>query len=197
MTNASVNLSIDRNFMSEKKEQILQSATRMIRGGGYNAFSFREIADEVGIKSSSVHHYFRRKEDLAVVVAERYSDAFLSALGDPLKFEDSESVIFHYSNVIKKAFKSSGKACLCGILSHESPMMPESVAREIASFVDNSIDWLTAALSFESNKRDADALLAKARVIYVAFSGAMAVATLNQDISWIQSVQDYLTNRSQ
>ena len=62
--------------MSEKKDQIIQSATRMIRHGGYNSFSFREIADEVGIKSSSVHHYFRRKEDLAAVVARHYSDAF-------------------------------------------------------------------------------------------------------------------------
>lgn len=179
--------------MSEKREQIIESATRMIRSGGYNAFSFREIADEVGIKSSSVHHYFRRKEDLAIAVAKRYSDAFLNALGDPERFENSKSVIDHYSKIITKAFKSSGKACLCGILSHESPMMPESVTREIASFVDKSIDWLTAALNFKSNRKNSDALLTKARVIYVAFSGAMAVATLKEDVSWIESVQTYLS----
>ena len=183
--------------MSEKREQILQSATRMIRGGGYNAFSFREIADEVGIKSSSVHHYFRRKEDLAVVVAERYSDAFFAALGDPLKFQDSKSVIMHYGTVIRKAFESSGKACLCGILSHESPMMPKPVTTEISLFVDKSVHWLTNALGFESNKKDADKLLAEARVIYVAFSGAMAVATLKQDISWIESVESYLLQQAE
>ena len=181
--------------MSEKREKIIESATRMIRTGGYNAFSFRDIADEVGIKSSSVHHYFRRKEDLAIVVAKRYSDAFLAALGDPARFEDSKWVIDHYSKIITKAFKSSGKACLCGILSHESPMMPASVAREIESFVNKSIDWLTAALSFESDRKNSDALIAKARVIYVAFSGAMAVATLKEDVSWIESVQTYLTKQ--
>ena len=74
--------------MSEKKDQIVQSATRMIRHGGYNSFSFREIADEVGIKSSSVHHYFRRKEDLAAVVARHYSDAFFDALGKAEAFSE-------------------------------------------------------------------------------------------------------------
>ena len=178
--------------MSEKREKIIESATRMIRTGGYNAFSFREIADEVGIKSSSVHHYFRRKEDLAITVAQRYSDAFLNALGDPARFENSKSVIEHYSKIITNAFKSSGKACLCGILSHESPIMPEPVAHEITSFVDKSIDWLTTALRFESDSKDFEALLAEARVIYVAFSGAMAVATLKEDVRWIESVQTYL-----
>jgi len=179
--------------MSEKREKIIESATRMIRTGGYNAFSFREIADEVGIKSSSVHHYFRRKEDLATVVARRYSDAFLAALGDPARFESPKLVIEHYSKIITNAFESSGRACLCGILSHESPMMPAPVVSEIASFVDKSIDWLTTALRFESDNKDANALLAEARVIYVAFSGAMAVATLKEDVQWIESVQTYLT----
>ena len=135
--------------------------------------------------------------DLAVVVAERYSDAFFAALGDPFKYKDSKSVIVHYGAVIRKAFESSGKACLCGILSHESPMMPEPVAAVISSFVDKSIQWLTNAFSFEPSKKDANELLAKARVIYVAFSGAMAVATLKQEISWIESVESYLLQQAE
>ena len=55
----------------EKKEQaILKITEEMVRRGGYNGFSFREIAKQVGIKSSSVHYHFPTKEDLGVAVAK-------------------------------------------------------------------------------------------------------------------------------
>lgn len=179
--------------MSEKREYIIESATRMIRAGGYNAFSFREIAEEVGIKSSSVHHYFRRKEDLARVVAGRYCDAFFAALGDAGTVkEDPKSIITHYGNVFLHAFKESGKACLCGILTHESPAIPQPVLLEIESFVDKNIQWLMTAYGVSSSDTSQDEALARARATYTAFNGAMAVATLKQDVSWIESIQSFL-----
>jgi len=183
--------------MSEKKEQIIQSATQMIRHGGYNAFSFREIAEAIGIKSSSVHYYFRRKEDLAAVVAKRYSDAFLNVLGDPKALNrNSKSILAHYGNAFINAFKGSGKACLCSILSHESPAIPQSVLLEIDSFVDKNIDWLTAAFRFASGSSGTKKFLEQARVTYTALNGAMAVATLKQDAGWIKSIQSYLIQKS-
>jgi TetR/AcrR family transcriptional repressor of nem operon len=41
--------------MQDKEAAILKVTESMIRDGGYNSFSFRSIADAVGIKSSSVH----------------------------------------------------------------------------------------------------------------------------------------------
>lgn len=170
----------------------------MIRSGGYNAFSFREIADEVGIKSSSVHHYFRRKEDLAAVVAKCYSETFFDALGDPKALkQDSKSIVLHYSNVFITAFKESGRACLCGILSHESPAIPKVVSQEIESFVDRNIQWLMTAYCFGASDSCKDESLFKARMIYTALNGAMAVATLKQDIGWIESVQSCLVKQAE
>jgi len=53
-----------------------------VRLGGYNNFSFREIANEVGIKSARVHYHFPTKADLGAELAHQYTDAFLGALGD-------------------------------------------------------------------------------------------------------------------
>lgn len=179
--------------MSDKKEKIIQSATQMIRNGGYNAFSFREIANAVGIKSSSVHHYFRRKEDLAAVVAKKYSDAFFDILGEAsAPGRTSKSVITHYGNVFIEAFKTSEKACLCGILSHESPNIPKSVLVEIESFVDKNINWLTKAFLSAADALNAEDSLAQAQLTYSALNGSMAVATLKNDVRWIQSIQSRL-----
>jgi TetR/AcrR family transcriptional repressor of nem operon len=85
--------------MSDNKTKIIDAAENMIRSGGYNGFSFRDIAAEIGIKSSSVHYYYPRKEDLALEVAVRYKENFIAALGDP-KPEGStpESILQSLSN---------------------------------------------------------------------------------------------------
>jgi TetR/AcrR family transcriptional repressor of nem operon len=61
---------------SEKASEIMDAAERRIRTSGYNGFSFRQIAADVGVKSSSVHHHFPTKPALAAAVARRYTDRF-------------------------------------------------------------------------------------------------------------------------
>ena len=60
--------------MADRRSAILDVAERRIRAHGYNGFSFREIADEIGIKSASVHYHFPTKADLAAAVAKRYRE---------------------------------------------------------------------------------------------------------------------------
>ena len=54
--------------LSKTLDKLMDAAENSVRMRGYHAVSFRDLADELGIKSSSVHHYFPRKEDLAVAV---------------------------------------------------------------------------------------------------------------------------------
>ena len=72
--------STNRNIDMSKKDDLLKVAEVKVRQGGYNNFSFREIANEVGIKSASVHYHFPTKADLGAELAHQYTDAFLSAL---------------------------------------------------------------------------------------------------------------------
>jgi len=176
--------------MSDKKVQIIESATKMIRSGGYNAFSFREIADDVGVKSSSVHHYFRRKENLAVAVAVSYTERFFNSLGDPESSgKTRKDRLRHYGRVFRQAFKVSGRACLCGVLSHEAPALPEIVVNEVERFVDRNLDWLTKVYSTGSPAGQPTDPEAYAFMTYSALEGAMAVATLKKNVRWLDLVQ--------
>ncbi len=47
--------------MSGMAERLMDLAEAHIRDRGYGGFSFRDLAAEVGIKSASVHHHFRRR----------------------------------------------------------------------------------------------------------------------------------------
>lgn len=173
--------------MHDKRSLIMETATWMIQSGGYNAFSFREIADRIGIKSSSVHHYFRRKEDLAVAVASQYTEDFFKALGSPDNPDaDSTIKVRHYCDTYIKSFKKSGKACLCGILSHESPALPRSVVQEITKFTEANIRWLGTALVSRGSPDDTSR---SATFIYCALQGAMALATLKNNVSYLRKVK--------
>ena len=66
--------------MSETVDGLLDAAEIAMRSRGYHGVSFRELADDVGIKSASVHYYFPQKEDLTVALVTRYSKTFFADL---------------------------------------------------------------------------------------------------------------------
>ncbi len=72
-------------------ELIMDAAEPRMRGAGFNGFSFREIADDVGIQSSSVHYHFPTKEKLAAAVVHRYGDR----LGERVFWRPTTIIVDH------------------------------------------------------------------------------------------------------
>ncbi len=66
--------------MRDVKVSIMEAAERRMQLGGFGGFSFREIAADVGIKSSSVHHHFPTKEKLAAAVIRRWAERTAEAV---------------------------------------------------------------------------------------------------------------------
>ena len=64
----------------DMREHILASAQRLAQQRGFNGFSYADIAEEVGIRKASLHHYFPTKTDLGLALIEVYSTQFDSAL---------------------------------------------------------------------------------------------------------------------
>ena len=71
--------------MSDVNTAILDAAEARMRLGGFNGFSFRDIAADVGIKSSSVHYHFPTKEILAAAVLHRYTGKAIESVNQQLK----------------------------------------------------------------------------------------------------------------
>ncbi|KGJ97515.1 TetR/AcrR family transcriptional regulator [Colwellia psychrerythraea] len=129
-----------------KKEELLKAAELKVRSGGYNNFSFRELATEVGIKSASVHYHFPTKSDLGAALAHQYTEEFLKALGDPDElYAAGKNPIDVYINLFRKALVKDKKMCLCGLLGAESDSLPDKVLIETKLFFERNIAWLTQA----------------------------------------------------
>src|SRR4051812_33370175 len=80
------------NKLSNTAEEILACARGLIVAGGYNGFSYADIAEVVGIRKASIHHHFPNKVDLvkALLVQHRTRTAegvenLQRAIPDPLE----------------------------------------------------------------------------------------------------------------
>ena len=59
---------------------ILDAAQQLAQTRGYNAFSYRDLAERVGIRTASIHYHLPTKGDLGVALVARYGAFVADAL---------------------------------------------------------------------------------------------------------------------
>jgi TetR/AcrR family transcriptional regulator, transcriptional repressor for nem operon len=162
------------------KKAILDAAETRARRGGYNGFSFRELAEDVGIKSASVHYHFPTKEHLAEVLTHRYVDRMAEYLGDPAKLAP-RAAVRHLANAFVTANETDDQMCLCGLFAAESGCLPQQVRPEVTAFFDLIAKWLDVAL------RPAESA-PKALEIIAALEGGMLMSRAKQDPAVLRAI---------
>lgn len=185
-----------------KKDALIKAAQSKVREGGYNNFSFRELADEVGIKSASVHYHFPTKSDLGAELARRYTDDFLLALGDAdALYQQGKDPIQSYVDMFRSALKHDKKMCLCGLLGAESDILPSKVKDETKRFFTLNLQWLTRAYYItlknklthsrtkEDNEQEAAALAARTLAL---LEGAILISNTMADDSLFEKAVAHL-----
>lgn len=69
------------------REEILQRASLLFYERGYGATSIRDIADAVGISSSTMYHHFANKQDVLYEIVSRFMSDFVNATVPVLRDE--------------------------------------------------------------------------------------------------------------
>src|SRR6476661_5042238 len=100
--------------MSEVAHDIMDAAERRMRIGGFNSFSFREIAADVGVKSSSVHYHFPTKEKLAAAVIHRYTDEVAELIDKELATDADPAKV--WTRAFRGTLHSAERMCPCTVL---------------------------------------------------------------------------------
>ena len=171
--------------MSDVKTAIMDAAERRMQQGGFGGFSFREIAADVGVKSSSVHYHFPTKEDLAAAVIRRWAE-YTSELIDKELEKDPDPI-----RVWTKAFRgtafSDAHMCPCTVLAAASQGLPEQVAKEVKGFFKMCQDKLVAAGLSPS----------KAAEVLSTITGALVLANAFGDTAeYDRATRDLLRHRA-
>jgi len=130
------------NPLNETANKILDIAEHYTKTRGFNAFSYRDIQNDLGIKTSSIHYYFPTKHDLALSMIERYINRYQLVLHDI-----SSSTISSIQKLQKLAdifivSSKEDKFCLCGMMAMDVVSMPVSVHKQLKIFFQISEDWM-------------------------------------------------------
>jgi TetR/AcrR family transcriptional repressor of nem operon len=134
------------NKTSSTAEDILASARSLIVSGGYNGFSYADIADAVGIRKPSIHHHFPSKAQLVTALVAGYRKEAEAGIANleralPGPLDQLRAYIGYWKSCIGDA---SAPFCICALLANELPVLPQEVALEVRAYFHFLSAWLTA-----------------------------------------------------
>lgn len=177
---------------ADTRTRILDAAQRLAQTRGYNAFSYADVAEEVGIRKASIHHHFPGKGDLGRELVARYRADFRRALvriegetGDPQRRLEL------YAGLYRRVLEAEGRMCLCGMLAADLVTLPEEVREEVRAFFDENAAWLAKTLEKGRRAQDTNPsgldVEAEAHLLLSSLEGAMLVARSHGDVSWFDA----------
>lgn len=165
------------------RDSILDAAELRVRGGGFVAMSFRDLANDVGIKSSSVHYHFATKHELGEALVTRYTDQFRARL-DEIDMGDLRAALDGFVGLYANALVLNETICLCAVMGAEAIGLPEHVNQRTKVFFKMNRDWLETLLSSHGIGSPADT----ASLIVSALEGGMIIASASNDRSFFEQV---------
>lgn len=171
------------------RESILEAARLAAQSRGYAGLNFRELAETVGVKHTSLYYHFATKGDLGAAVAKRYWEDTAAGLDAMLtEAGDSRAALRNYPSIFRKSLENENRLCLVSFMSAEYDELPEEVKTEVQAFADVNVAWLTKVLVSMGLTREASEQRAKS--IYAAIAGAQLLARSRSDIAMFDALVD-------
>lgn len=133
---------------SNTADDILRCARTLLVAGGYDSFSYADIAEVVGIRKASIHHHFPSKAELVTVLVRQYREEAAAGMGElsrkvPEPLKQLKAYVGYWEACISDA---SAPLCICALLASQMPILPESVAVEVRAHFNALSAWLAQIL---------------------------------------------------
>lgn len=179
------------------RKKILDTAQELFERKGYNAFSYRDLSDKVGIKTSSIHYYFPSKGDLAAALVKRYREHFRSVMSEIDKTtDDPEAMLGLYlKKLFYDSFMNGNRICPCSMLVANADNLPEDVLEVIRTIFEENESWIERVL--EEGRRTSVFVFegpasSKAKAIFAAAEGATISACAFNDPERIKHTAQWI-----
>ncbi len=129
-------------------DEIIRCARSLIEAGGYNGFSYADIAEVVGIRKASIHHHFPSKVDLVRTLVAQYRDEAETAIVElerhhPEPVDQLRAYAEYWAACIGDETRTF---CVCALLASEIPVLPPEVVLEVRAYFRLFSAWLTSLM---------------------------------------------------
>jgi len=186
--------------LSPKAAEIVAHTRLLLSAGGYNSFSYADIADRVHISKASIHHHFPSKAELVKTVVARYREearegmaALDRQLADALA--ELNAYVDYWSKCIRDTTSSF---CICAMLAVELPTIPSEVADDVRGHFQDLATWLASILKKGAAKGQfhlEGSPAIEAKLFMATVHGAMLAARAFGDPKTFQTIVQPAINR--
>lgn len=175
-------------------ERILDVAQRLAQSRGYNAFSYGDLAEALGIRKASIHYHFPSKADLAHALVARYRKQAAALLGQ-IDTESTDPVrkLRRYIALDQELMADSSRVCLCGMFASDVLTLPDPVRAEVNGFFRDNERWLADVLrqgQRQGSFRISASADQEAQMFVAGLQGAMLIARSRHDPAHFGRVAD-------
>ena len=166
--------------------QILDVTQQLLMVQGYNAISYADISERIGITKASIHYYFPGKSDLAKAIMARYRTNLNGFLAQ-IDTQETKAYpkLARYIDLYLGLLPNADTLCLCAILAADFPTLPAPVQTEVKQFYTENEAWLAGVLEVglkEEGFQLNQSVEIEAQLLLAGLQGAMLNARAFGDI---------------
>jgi TetR/AcrR family transcriptional regulator, transcriptional repressor for nem operon len=182
--------------------QIVKSAENLTQLRGYNAFSYGDIAELIGIKTSSIHYHFPTKADLGKAIVKQHVDMLCSVLEQIVtnkKLSYRKKLAVFLDSIFSVTYRDNKKMCLGGMLAADVLTLPENMQAELRVFFNRLQEWIKRLLNeaceskeFLLTKKDIPNEL---KTIFSLIEGSILLARVFQDENYLFAAKKQIVAR--
>ncbi len=126
---------------------LLDAAQRLVAERGFNAFSYRDLAEAVGIRTASIHYHFETKADLGKALVDRYHEGLVTTLAEFDRKGRTNAARLKSLVQVYRETERSGVICLCGSLASDLETLREDVQRAVRYYLTVTRNWVERKIS--------------------------------------------------
>jgi TetR/AcrR family transcriptional regulator, transcriptional repressor for nem operon len=181
----------------DTRRGLLDLAETLVRTRGYNGFSYRDLAEQIGIKTASIHYHFPTKGDLGEALIENEREVFASNLAqldaaekDPRRRLERFIQLFQATTI-----GCRNRMCLGAMLAVEQETVPDAVGQAVRKLFAANEDWLAKLLEEGRKKRQfrfKGSSDAAARFLFSSLEGALLTARAFHDIGRFEATTRWI-----
>jgi TetR/AcrR family transcriptional repressor of nem operon len=176
--------------------QIVEIAQEYIQKVGFHAFSYRDIADRVGIRTASIHYHFPTKADLARAIVDRVRAATGEAIAeiDASRGRAAER-LRSFCGLFLETWGEGDRLCPMCMLAMGQEAIPAEVQSGVRDFWQAGESWVARTVGDGQASGEFRPELdpeTVGRTFVAALEGAMVAARAFSDRTRIEDVIHHL-----
>ena len=166
---------VENKESSNRRAELLFHSRDLLRKRGFNAFSHRELASHVGVKSSSVHYYFPSKQDIGLALIQEYRVEVMNLLQslEPLQ---PHKRLERFIGLFDQSAGTGEDWCIAGMLASDFMTLSEELQAEVRDFFAAVEKWLAVQARLLNPTLKSHASQALAKSAMAILEGALLLA---------------------